>query len=296
MSEAIQDQEPEPRDEAIDPADAFSLLGNEHRIRILQALWEVPATPVSFSELYNEVDIDDSAHFNYHLEQLTNHFVRRSEDGYELRKPGEKVLRAVLAGSFNTRIRRSIDIDDPCVRCGDPLIAEYEEGTLALRCSHCDHGHGAYSFPPGGLNDRTDEEILEAFDQRVRHLHCLAKDGVCHECNGRMRTYIEREGECCLGSTIRAEHVCEQCEHSLCSAVGLGLLDQSTVVAFYRDHGVDLTTTPYWRLPWCVSDSPVTVRSTDPWILDIDLRFGDHRLSLTLDENLSIVETEHLQA
>lgn len=291
MSKAVQDRELLAAAESLDPADAFSLLGNEHRIRILEALATIEDAPVTFSALYDAVDCSDSALFNYHLDQLTGHFVTSTDAGYQLSQPGAKVVRAVLAGSINTRPRGTIAIDDPCVHCGSQLNAVYEDGMLSLGCSQCDHGHGEYSFPPGGLNDRTDAEVLQAFDQRVKHLHCLAKDGVCHECNGRVDTRLERDGDCCLGSQIRAEHTCRQCGYSLCSAIGLGLLDQSPVVAFYDDHGIDLATTPYWQLEWCVSDHPVNVISDDPWEIEVTITLDTDRLTLLLDETLAVLET-----
>jgi|AntDeeMetagen285_2_1112576.scaffolds.fasta_scaffold01465_8 ssDNA-binding Zn-finger/Zn-ribbon topoisomerase 1 len=292
MSEALVDREFGGLPEEIDPSDAFALLGNELRIDILRAMWAEDGGPIAFSELYGAVGVDDSAQFNYHLKKLTDHFVRHTDDGYELRHSGEKVIQAVLAGSFTGHPQTTIDTGDPCTQCGTELVAIYADEQLCIQCPECEHEHGKYSFPPGGLIDRTDEEVLRAFDQRVRHLHCLAKDGVCPECNGRMRTTIEREGDCCLSASVRVEHVCDYCQHSLCSALGLGLLDQSSVVAFYDGHGIDLAATPYWQLKWCVSDDPVTVRSHDPRRVAVDLTVDDDTMTVVLDEDLEITDTE----
>ncbi|WP_049999045.1 winged helix-turn-helix domain-containing protein [Halococcus sediminicola] len=278
--------------ECVAPADAFALIGNETRLSILEALWRADEEPVRFSALNEMVGMRDSAQFNYHLGKLTDQYVRKAEAGYELRTAGAKVVRAVLAGSFTEHPRlEPFTTDDGCTRCGEALVASYDEEMLALDCPDCGRAHGEYSFPPGGLNDRTNEEVLDAFDQRVRHLHCLAKDGVCPECSGRMQTTISQEGECCLGVGLRADHVCEQCNHSLCSAVGLSLLDRSPVVAFHRDHGIDLGVTPYWKLDWCVSDDHTTVQSTDPWELELAIDLDDERFHATLDGDLSLVET-----
>jgi hypothetical protein len=285
-ADSIQDCE-----DCVDPADAFSLVGNETRLSILESLWRLD-DPVRFSDLREAVGTRDSAQFNYHLGKLTDQFVRKTEAGYELRTAGERVVQSVLAGSFTEHPRREVAIDDPCTRCGADLTAVYADEKLRIACPACGHGHGEYPFPPGGLHDRTDAEVLRAFDQRVRHLHCLAKDGVCPECNGRMETTIERDGDCCVGADLRATHVCRQCAHELCSAVGLGLLDQSAVVSFYADHGVVLSDTPYWQLEWCVDDDPVTVRSTDPWRLQVDVSLGDETLAVTVDGGLDVVETE----
>ncbi len=286
MSRANSIQECE---DCVEPADAFALVGDETRLSILEALWRLD-TPASFSDVRGEVGLRDSAQFNYHLGKLTGQFVQKTNDGYELRTAGERVVQAILAGSFTEHPRREIAIDDPCTQCGATLAASYADEMLTIECPECGHGHGEYPFPPGGLHDRTDAEILEAFDQRIRHLHCLAKDGVCPECNGRMETTIERGGECCLGAGLRATNVCLQCDHELCSAVGLGILDQSDVVGFYQDHGRTLSEIPYWRLEWCVSDDPVTVLEEDPWRLRVDVSLGGETLQVTVDGDLTVLD------
>lgn len=280
--------------DCVPPADVFSLIADETRVAILEALWKAD-TPARFSEIRAAVGMADSAQFNYHLDRLTEQFVRKTDRGYELRTAGERVVQAILAGSFTEHPSREIDIEDPCVICGAPLRAQYDDEMLQIVCAECGHGHGEYPFPPGGLHDRTDAEILDAFDQRVRHLHCLAKDGVCPECNGRTQTNIEHGGECCVDGSLRAVHVCQQCGHELCSAVGLGLLDQSTVVGFYDDHGVELSETPYWQLRWCVDDHSAELVSEDPERVAVEMAAGDERLRVLADDSLSIVETERIR-
>lgn len=277
-------------EDCIEPADAFSLVGDELRLSILEELWRLD-TPARFSEVRQAVGLRDSAHFNYHLDELRDAFVRKTDEGYELRTAGQRVVQAILAGSFTEHPQREIAIDDACTICGGALSAVYADEMLTIECADCGHGHGEYSFPPGGLHDRTDAEVLEAFDQRVRHLYCLAKDGVCPACNGRMETVIERGGECCLGVALRAEHACRQCGQDLCSAVGLALLDHSAVASFYGDLGVSLDETPYWQLRWCVDDDPMTVISEDPWRLRVEMTLDDEALRSTVDGDLSVVET-----
>ncbi|MFB6104916.1 MAG: ArsR family transcriptional regulator [Halobacteriaceae archaeon] len=283
------------REDALEPADAFSLVGNETRLAILEALWRLEE-PARFSEIHDHVGTDTSSRFNYHLGQLTGQFVRQTETGYELRTAGRRVVQAVLAGSFTDDQDRSLAIEDDCVRCGATLEARYSDEMLTIRCPECGHGHGQYSFPPGGLNGRTDAEVLAAFDQRVRHLHCLAKDGVCPACGGRVDTKIEEGEPCCLGVEIRATHVCDQCNREVCSAVGLALLDQSPVVAFYDDHGITLSEKPYWQLPWCVNDDAVTILEEDPTRLQVAITEDDETLTVTLDDDLAIVDTDRTPA
>jgi hypothetical protein len=84
--------------ERLSPDDAFATLGNETRLGILQTLGRA-GEDLSFSVLRDRVGVEDSGQFNYHLEQLVGHFVRKTEDGYQLRRAGRRVVEAVLSGA-----------------------------------------------------------------------------------------------------------------------------------------------------------------------------------------------------
>ncbi|WP_114576221.1 helix-turn-helix domain-containing protein [Saliphagus sp. LR7] len=275
------------------PADAFALIGDDTRLAILEALWLADERPVPFSELRRVVGTEDSAQFNYHLQRLVGHFVRKTEEGYAFKHAGEKVVRSVIAGSFNEHPTvEPFGVEGTCFACEGALEARYEDERLAIVCRACGEGHGEYSFPPGGLTDRTPAEVAAAFDQRVRHLHCLAADGVCPECAGRMHTSLVEDGECCLGVSVRVDHECRQCGHSLCSAAGLRLLDHPEVVGFHRDRGVSVADRSYWTLPWCVSDEYTRVRAEDPVRLELSIPLAGDELRATLDDELAVVGTE----
>lgn len=276
------------------PAEAFSLVGEETRMTILEALWYAADSPVTFSELYDRLETDSTARFNYHLNELAGHFLRKTERGYELRTAGENVVRVVVEGSFNAHPDiQPIDTGDACTQCGETLLARYEDEQFAIDCPACGQAHGTYGFPPGGLIGRDDDEILSAFDRRVRHRHSLAGDGVCPDCSGRMQTAISRHED---GADLRAAYTCEQCQQRFFSPVGLALLDRPALVSFYRDHDIDIATRPYWRLDWCVTDDHLTVDSTDPWRLTITVPLDGDTLSLTLDGSLGVVESDRTGA
>lgn len=281
-------------EECVPPAEAFSVIGNKTRLSILEALWNAPERPVPFSTLHARIEMRDSAQFNYHLQQLVGQFVRRTEEGYDLRHAGESVIQAVLSGSFNQNPDREFDVEGRCVACKGVLSARYRDEQIAIGCLDCEQQHGEYAFPPGGLTERTDREVAAAFDQRVRHLHCLAADGVCPACNGKMETTIRYEESCCLRLELQVEHRCSQCRHQLCSTAGLRLLEHSEVVSFYRGHGRDLGSIPYWQLPWCVSDEYVEVLSEEPWSLRVRIPLDEEELRVDLDEHLAVFNTERL--
>jgi hypothetical protein len=47
---------------------------------------------VGFTELFERVDMDNSANFNSHLQKLTGYYIVRTEQGCEFRQPDRKVV------------------------------------------------------------------------------------------------------------------------------------------------------------------------------------------------------------
>jgi len=278
------------------PAEAFAVVGNETRFAILKALWEAPDRPVTFSALRDRVGIRDSAQFNYHLQKLTGQFVRKTDDGYDFRSAGRAVIQAILSGSLNQNPEFGpFPVEGECIDCGAGLQAHYEEELLYVDCPACGRAHTDWQFPPGGLEGRDREAVMDAFNQRVRHLLCLSADGVCPACNGRMQTAIAHaDAEDDIDVTVT--HRCRRCENTTKTTVGIALLDDAEVVSFYRDHGIDLNAVPFWTLEWCVSDRYTEIVDDDPWRVAVEIPLDGERLSVVLDESLSVVDAERLHA
>ena len=275
------------------PADVFSLLGNDTRLDILRALLELGAgeEPVSFTDLFERVDVADSANFSYHLQRLTGHFVKQTDDGYRFRHPGRKVISAIFAGTLTDRAQLGFfPVEGECYDCGDTLHGWYVDDTLTVGCTDCAAIQVSYPFPSGGLDDRTTEEVMDAFHHYVRHHYCLAADGVCPECTGAVETVVApADDDTDLDVAVR--YTCHRCGYRLRSPVGVALLDDADVLAFYAERGVDLGTERFWTFDWCVSDERTTVLSTDPLRVRVDLPCGDDELGVVVDDELSTVET-----
>ncbi|WP_245853138.1 winged helix-turn-helix domain-containing protein [Natrinema ejinorense] len=285
----------EESDHCIRPAEAFSLLGNETRIKILETLWKAEEQPVPFSRLYEAADVTNSSKFNYHLGKLLGQYIRKTDGGYELRTAGKSVVGMIVKGSFNAHPQPDpFEVDEPCTKCSGQLMARYENEMLAIECSSCDRGHGRYSFPPGGMLGRDNDELLTVFDRRVRHLLNLAQDGVCPECSGKIRSMIEMGEIETHDAEISVRFVCQQCNHTLQAPIGFTLLNRSPVVTFYRDHGLELADRRYWRLPWCVSDDCTTIRSVTPHSFDVALTLDSETLCITLDRDLNLIRTRRI--
>ncbi len=90
---------------------ALDALTHETRVAILRTLADTDR-PLPFSDLRTRVGVEDPGRFNYHLNELQEHFLRTTGDGYELNYRGERVL--VAAGGVDT-----VEDDDACPVCGD---------------------------------------------------------------------------------------------------------------------------------------------------------------------------------
>ncbi|WP_049907794.1 winged helix-turn-helix domain-containing protein [Haloferax elongans] len=278
-------------EDCISPAEAFAIVADETRLNILEALWESPDRPVPFSELRRRVGVDDSARFNYHLGKLRGQFVRKTDDGYDFRHAGEKVVRAVLAGTFNEDpVLPAFPAPGTCVDCDGALEATYADEKLTIACADCGRVHAHEEFPPGGIDGRSPEALLGAFDQRVRHLHCLAADGVCPECGGTTETVLTPESDL-YDLDVVVSHRCGQCAYEAVSPVGLVLLDETTVLGFLSSRNTDFCATHFWRFPWVVGNEALTVVDTDPWRLRVRVEDGDEALVVELDETLTCVDS-----
>lgn len=149
-------------DTALAPDQAFAALGNETRIEILRALGDVEQ-PLSFSELHDRIEMRDSSQFNYHLEKLVGHFVRKSEAGYALRRAGRRVIEAVLSGAVTQApVVGRTEVDHPCHLCGAPIEVTFHEERVELYCTTC---AGTYR-----------EEILSTNPLRARFTFSIGDD------------------------------------------------------------------------------------------------------------------------
>ncbi|ELY53985.1 DUF7351 domain-containing protein [Natronolimnohabitans innermongolicus] len=308
--------------------DAFAILANQTRFEIVQTLWELyePDDPanvvkfadlydgdnaVSFSELYDTVDYNDTGNFNYHLEQLTGHFVRQSDSGYELTEAGFEIVRAVLAGTVRERPRPdAVEIDANCPRCDAPVVADYENHHLSVSCSQCpgiwqnvtgeDGVLFTFPLPPAGLSNRTPDEVFYA--TLVFNLNRIRSfiDGVCPYCSGPVHESLDvceehdprdRGGcpQCHRQHAVEVAEVCHQCKAVARGPLAIAILSHPAVAAFYHDRGFEHRFAS-WETFSRAQTVEESILETDSLRIRLTVPCEGDRLRLTLDESLSIVE------
>ena len=299
--------------------EAFKLLSNETRLELLEALWEgtdpSDTSPMRFVDLRKRVTADDPGQIHYHLDKLTAHFVRHSEEGYELRESGKRIVRILLSGiALEHPAIEPVEIDVSCPYCGGRTLFSYRDGWRYLECTDCEvrcvpsFPPGVISmseFPPSGLRDRTPNEIGHADWIWAAHRRASVIDGVCPECAGDMpitSTYIcddhqpdwEAYQFCAHCESIfwmLVTHVCAQCEYRWSMPIVNYLAREPAVTAFYYDHGIefDFSTPDQFSL---LLDVEKELLSEDPLRIRMTVHLEDAELTLTYDDELNVVSTE----
>lgn len=297
----------------VSPAEAFATLGNETRLSILRALFRA-SEPRTYAQLRRSVEPDTAGNFNYHLRKLVGHFVRKREDGYELRFAGERVVRAVLAGAITEDPQLPpATIDDRCVYCGGPIEMEYREEFVTARCTECGGTsrdgvpEGTYlklRLPPASLQNRSREEIVDAAHVRFEvEVGSMAK-GVCPECGGRVMVEFDvcedhRRDDaglcpnCDTRFAVWTRYECRHCRYARRAPLWVTAMNHPAVVAFCHDHGLD-EMLPLRKLARdnraFVGDVSQAVIETDPPRFRVTFPVAGDRLLVELDDSVTVTE------
>lgn len=283
----------------LDPGDAFELIANETRLDIIRVLAETSgqgwASSLPFSELRRRVGMRDSGGFNYHLDRLEGTFVKRTEEGYELRLPGALLYRMIVAGHFTSSTTvEPFGTDSACFDCGTELRVTYRGGTLEVRCPDCGREYQSTDFPPSGTAHRSGEELLYTFDQYVRHQILLVERGICYWCTGSMSSEVQRHSDPGLapegGEVVFIARQCEHCGGFMFTLPGECALYHPAVVSFFHGRGVDVTDRPLWELDFVSDPDRTTVHDEDPWRIGVTVRCEGDEMEVVVDGAGEVVE------
>lgn len=308
----------------IAPEAVFEILGNEIRMGILQALWEAydplaERGPLAFSELRDAVDVADSGQFNYHLDRLRDRYVERTEEGYELRPVGLKLVQSVIAGAGQEGDFEPTAVAVPCERCGGATELTYDGGRVYHVCTDCggyfeadEYPEGTLwgkSFPPAGVAHRDPEELYATLSFLDWPMSAKLTGNVCPRCSGVLDQSLEVCGDhdpeggpcpaCGYSEEIRAHWVCTVCKHHATGSVSDVVKNHPAIISFYYEHDVD------FGYPYSTNEFETVVAneqrktavapeqelvSTDPVRVRVTVSCDGDELALTLDENLDVCD------
>jgi DNA-binding transcriptional ArsR family regulator len=328
MSDASQPESPLEaaiRDVDAHAIEAFELLSHEARLAILLTLWEAydpsgerPSVP--FSELAQRIDYESPGNLNYHLDKLTELYVRKTEDGYQNTEAGNKVIRAIRAGEITQNVSFGpVAVTDFCPYFGSDVEVSYEDTHIMARCTDCtgtfiegeqparephrEDSRGIITrqeFPPAGVQNREPAAAVQAHLTRTGYLGFAMLDGTCPECAGQTH----------VSTTVCPEHdtgaeMCESCGRQYAAWTGMVCshcrfaigapsrwlpLRHPTVGAFFQNHGVDVTPGFSMELWSALDRADEQILSSEPVELEFTYRADGGTLAATVEGDMTVTE------
>ncbi|KAB1185068.1 MULTISPECIES: helix-turn-helix transcriptional regulator [Haloferax] len=256
-------------DGAPNPESAFAALGSELRLRILrviEAAERQTGSRLTFSELYDRIDIESTSQLSYHLGQLDGVFVQKFDGSYGLTQAGERVVRTIHAGTYTERPTfEATPIDGSCPHCASTgLVAAFEDPFLTVACSSCDETVARYDLPPAQAADRSPTQTLQSCDRRVYHELGMALEGTCPTCGGVMDA-SSRPRESPRSNEFVVLVSCRRCFNQVYAPVELCVFYHPALVAAYWKSGRNAMDVRPWEVYSHTRDWSVDIESTDPF-------------------------------
>lgn len=266
-----------------DPATAFSALGHGVRVDVLRELnahrRETGEETIGFADLRRRVGLRDSGQFRYHLNELRDHFVQRTDEGYRLTRAGGRVVAAILAGTHETAPSIGPASMGDCPICGAAAAACYDEGRCEVTCDE-DHTLFTWTVPPNAASDRSLADLVSFSELLALQSIEQAQAGVCPQCYDPVDPTVDADPPT---PVFRA--CCDTCGTGIVGPVGLCVLLDPEVRTICRTRGLELDERHVWDLPFVVDPSTASVRSEDPLRTDVTVPLPDGELRVTLDES-----------
>ena len=310
----------------LSPDEAFALVADETRLEILRTLSETDE-PLSFSALFEQSEYGNSSNFSYHLDKLDGHFISRTDEGYALRQAGRRVVEAVIAGTMtDDPVVDRAPTELPCPFCSAPIEVSYRQERVEMYCSECPgalrhedpreqlatdddmFGYiGNMSLPPAGVRGRTPTEMLQAA-QAWKHLDVMADSaGFCSRCSGIIEHSVtvckDHDGiegicnHCDRRYAVLFEVECATCHYHKRGIAPACLLAKTELLSFLTEHGGNpLIPDTFDVEPGAVANYEEEVLSVDPFKAEFTFTIDNDALTLTIDENVSVVDVERDQS
>ncbi|ELY57102.1 hypothetical protein C491_11373 [Natronococcus amylolyticus DSM 10524] len=280
-----------------DVVDAIGALGNRTRLEILLALAEAQRERqerwlrMSFTELYDAVDVSSTSQFSYHLDRLVGPFVAETPEGYRLTDAGDRIVRTILAGLYeNTRSFDETAVEGICVFCGtDSLVAAVDKSQFVVRCSSCDARVLTDLLPESQTRHRSASEIVDSVGARIWGSFTLIRDGVCPECYGPIDTDVDAHRH--DGRTLYTlESTCRECWLTTHVPLEAVAVLHPAVAGFFWEHRIAVLEHPLWEFFEHIASRTVRtdVESVDPLAATVDITLDGETRRVEIDDDLIV--------
>jgi hypothetical protein len=293
-------------------ADMFALLSDESRVDILRAVAVAQSeqspsnsrfAPLSFSDIYERVGIDNTSKLSYHLGELAGTYLRKVENGYTFTHAGEQIVRFILAENFRQPPDiGGIETEGMCLFCGEMrLEAGLDDQYFMVRCPSCEQPVTGYIVTPAQARTWSGAALLESLKRKQATEYSLVQEGICPECAGEIQTEVLDATEQSLPGEMPVSYftidACEACLRRYSGPLTYGVAFRPPSIAFYWDRGVDILRTGWWELHRYLRDGCWSAEriATDPTEYRVELRHEDAVLRVFLDADARTTRTERVR-
>lgn len=262
-------------------ADAFALLGEPVRLRILLAIagtrradWDHAGLP--YTDLRRAVDVEDGGRFNYHLDRIEGTFVRKAGDRYRLTYAGSQIVNVVFAGFTGRRVvreRAPIDGEDAAFE------AEYDDGRFAIWRVDGEDPLVEMTLPPTAAAGRSLEGLLGLASTIARFYTELAIDGMCPACWGVLQSTIS-------GADDPVGFSCDRCKTTFSLPAWYCVLYHPTIAAWVGEHGYAVD--DLRSVATLSEQADVTERGDDPIVVTFAVDDGRRTARLASDGTITV--------
>lgn len=212
-------------DELSRAAEVLSFVGDPIRLGILSTLYDASSFPdpqpraISYTDLQQAVNVEDSGRFNYHLTKLTGYFVKSVDGGYRLRDPGKEIVRLLRRGTLTDDLQLDPrPVDPQCYRCGGDLTVSYNGKRVLTICDSCPGSVALDALPrgtitaisasPRAVKRRDPNELHRIVHESFQRVSESMADDICPECRGSVSKTLRMCGDHDLGD----DGVCPHCD------------------------------------------------------------------------------------
>lgn len=252
-------------------ADVFSTLADETRLDVLMSIRQhfIRDGGATFSEAMEAAGFEDSGHFSYHLEKLSENFLHKRGEEYWTTTATHVIAPVVAAGRLTDF---DFEVDSPtlgvsCQRCGEPLSAHFEYD-FYVACRNCHNWEFMFPLSPDVAENGDLRRLAVELDRTLRKRLSLLVSERCSACGGEPQVRFRVGDPSPLRPPLRdvwVDAFCRNCARGYFGrSVGRLFLAHPTVRQYARDHDIDLDGQPHYEYTWARTDDGTEIHSEDP--------------------------------
>ncbi|MDG5817956.1 helix-turn-helix domain-containing protein [Natronococcus sp. A-GB7] len=289
-------------------AEAFGTLSDPTRVAILrafaEALDEQGLTPggsmpeLSFSELYERVEIDSTSRLSYHLEKLDGAYLRHTDEGWKFTYAGEAIVRQYLAGAYAGDVELDpFEIEGRCLHCdAEELVTDVEDRMLMHRCEECGECFGNIPVTPAQVTARDDDAVIESVKTRTASYFQQFREGVCAICGGCNDLDVRNVEDVAPGPLrFVAIARCRSCWTRFNGPLSVWLATHPASIAFHWEQGIDTTSLSTFEMVPRVMDEQWSTDRLASDTYEVTYRVDENALRLLVDDDLSVERAERVR-